>query len=134
MSRQKAVCKVAARVPDELRALRAKLMIEPLCEALGVEETTCPACRGRGWLEERTLLRCPLCLGFSEVPERLADWFRDRMRTRRPRARPRRRQPPGGGALDPADRRPPEPGERAVSERWGRLAEEPHRLHLPMHH
>ncbi len=79
MSRR-AVLAVARRLPPELKELRAKLMLEPLCESLGVEEVACPACRGTGWLSELRLERCPVCCGFREVPRGLSDWFRNRLR------------------------------------------------------
>ncbi|MGD2175674.1 MAG: hypothetical protein PVJ27_09745 [Candidatus Brocadiaceae bacterium] len=71
--------RIAERIPRELKILRAKLMLEDLYEYLGVEEVSCPACRGTGWLEFRRLEFCPLCCGFREVPDRLADWFRNQL-------------------------------------------------------
>ncbi|NLW50643.1 MAG: hypothetical protein GXY85_07325 [Candidatus Brocadiaceae bacterium] len=78
-ARERAAAQIAAAVPSDLRVLRAKLMLEPLCEALGVEETACPLCGGSGWVEREALRRCPLCLGFREVPVPLADWFDARL-------------------------------------------------------
>jgi hypothetical protein len=57
-------------------------MLESLSEILGVEETGCPACRATGWLDRRRLESCPVCCGFREVPETLAQWFRIEMHRR----------------------------------------------------
>jgi hypothetical protein len=130
MTRQTAVRNVAARVPAELRSLRAKLMLESLCEALGVEETACPACRGSGWLDRTVLARCPLCVGFREVPERLAVWFGDQMLATSS-VGPNRAPQRGGSAAEPEDRRPPDPGRAVYSARRGRLAERVYRVLLP---
>lgn len=134
MRGQATVAEIAAHMPAELKALRAKLMLEALCEALGVEETTCPACRGSGWLDEGSLAHCPLCIGFQEVPVRLADWFDDQMRAARSLSQ-RRAQRRGrtGVAVEPVDREPPGPGGKAVSERYGRLAEQAYHVFLPAH-
>lgn len=131
MIRQRAVAGIASGVPAELRALRAKLMLEPLCEALGVEETACPACKGTGWLDVTTLARCPLCLGFREVPVRLADWFDDRKLALE--ARLHARSARAGGDVEPIDSMPPDPCIRPVSVRWGGPAERVHRVFLPVH-
>ncbi len=72
------VRRLAARVPRDLLRLRGQLMLELVYESLGVEEVRCPACGGSGWLDRRALEYCPICCGFQEVPDRLADWFRDR--------------------------------------------------------
>lgn len=76
MSAADLVRSIAARMPSDLAGLRAKLMLEPLCESLGVEEVPCPACGGGGWLDRAALEHCPLCGGFREVPDALAEWFR----------------------------------------------------------
>jgi hypothetical protein len=67
---------LAARVPRDLRLMRARQMLESEQECLGVDEVACPGCEGTGWLSRRRLERCPLCCGFREVPTGLADWFR----------------------------------------------------------
>ncbi|MFO8006306.1 MAG: hypothetical protein R6V05_01065 [Candidatus Brocadiia bacterium] len=72
------VRRLADRMPRDLRRLRGQMMLEPVYESLGVEEVTCPACGGSGWLDRRALDYCPICCGFQEVPDRLADWFRGR--------------------------------------------------------
>jgi hypothetical protein len=79
MSHRDAVRKLARRMPRRLRELRGKLMLESQCAYLGVEEVECPACGGDGWLDRRGLEYCPICCGFREVPDSLADWFRARM-------------------------------------------------------
>ena len=76
MSPRRVIRDIARQVPHDLKLLRAKLMLEPLCETLGVEEVSCPACGGSGQLNRRALERCPLCCGFQEVPNRLAEWFK----------------------------------------------------------
>lgn len=70
------VRKLAARVPADLRRMRARQMLESEQESLGVDDVPCPGCGGTGWLNRRDLERCPLCCGFQEVPEGLAEWFR----------------------------------------------------------
>jgi len=67
---------LAARMPSELKVMRARQMLESEQEFLGVDEAACPACAGTGWLSRRRLERCPVCCGFREVPVGLADWFR----------------------------------------------------------
>jgi len=66
---------VAARAPRDLRTLRARSALERVHESLGIREVACPACHGTGWLDHDGLEFCPLCCGFREVPDRLADWF-----------------------------------------------------------
>jgi tRNA(Ile2) C34 agmatinyltransferase TiaS len=112
------VQRIAGRIPQELRELRGKLMIEALCETLGVEEVDCPACGGSGRLDGRRHVRCPVCCGFREVPDQLADWFRAELAG----ACADREAPPGAGRRRAA---PP------AGERYGRLAERPRRVHLP---
>ena len=63
---------VAAELPAGLKALRGKLMIEPLVQQTGVPERRCPVCEGSGWLDAVALERCPVCIGFGEVPSELA--------------------------------------------------------------
>jgi hypothetical protein len=98
------VCELAHRIPGRLRDLRGRMMLEGVCESLGVDEVTCPACDGTGWLSRAFLSPCPVCCGFREVPDGLADWFRaQRAAVRSAPLRP-----------DPADlrldRRPCRPG------------------------
>ena len=69
------VAEITASIPADLKELRGKLMLECLCDALGVEERPCPACGGTGWLGAVGGRACPLCLGFLAMPTRLADWF-----------------------------------------------------------
>jgi hypothetical protein len=102
---------IAARVPAELRDIRGRLMLQALCEQMGVQEVGCPACDGSGWLDRPALEHCPLCCGFQEVPERLAAWFRaQRLK-----------------ALGGAETTLPDP---APAERLGRLAEVHYRAHV----
>jgi len=83
MNQQQVVRKIARMMPADLKQLRGKLMFEALCESLGVEEVTCPACSGTGWIDLRSLERCPICCGFLEVPDRLAEWFKAGLRRSR---------------------------------------------------
>lgn len=80
MKRRELVAAMANRVPRELRSLRGEAMLSPRCRVMGLEEVKCPACRGTGWLDRKTLRRCPLCCGFREVPDALAGWFQEQMR------------------------------------------------------
>lgn len=106
-----AIRDVAARIPSELKELRGKLMLEPVAERLGVEEVRCPACAGSGWLDRKNLEACPLCNGFVEVPDRLADWFKVQMC-----------RAGGDRAASPMRAR----------ERRGRLGEVLYRVHAPV--
>lgn len=114
-----AIRDIGARIPSELKQLRGKLMLEPVAERLGVEEVRCPACAGSGWLDRKNLEECPLCNGFVEVPDRLADWFKVQM------CRAGGRRAPGaarGRAASPMRAR----------ERHGRLGEVLYRVHAPV--
>ncbi len=73
------VRRIACQMPADLKDLRGKLMLEAAAQTLGVVEVRCPACAGSGWLDRRSLEPCPICNGFIEVPDRLADWFNARM-------------------------------------------------------
>jgi len=124
---------IAARMPRRFKELRAKFMFECWCETLGVEEVRCPACRGTCWADMSRLVRCPICCGFGEVPDCLADWFLSQS------SRHRHGDADSGcgdsGARIPAAARPavrrPELGPRR-GERLGRLAEVTYRVHLPV--
>ena len=95
-----------------------------------MEEVACPACGGTGWLERSALRSCPLCLGFREVPDRLAEWFTRRLRASRREGPSRGREPRHPGVV-PADSLPRAPSTAGQSERCGRLAERLYRAHLP---
>ncbi len=58
---RQAVRRAAAGMPAEMRALRARAMLEAECETLGVADVTCPGCEGDGWLERRSFEFCPVC-------------------------------------------------------------------------
>ncbi len=119
MSLHPLVSEVAQRIPSELKALRAKLMLESVYETLGVEEVPCPACGGSGWLDRVSLEHCPVCCGFQEVPDRLADWFKAQLLWAGQRRAPAGRPVVGCAAgASPA-------------ERPGRLAELRYRAHVP---
>jgi hypothetical protein len=122
MNHVRAVREIARRAPRELRELRGKLMLETVCETLGVEEVPCPACAGTGWVARSAQECCPLCCGFREVPDRLADWFRAQLR-RAPADSPERR----AGGRPSCERAGPFP----PGGRYGRLAEAVYRVHLP---
>ena len=109
---------IAAALPLRLKQMRGKLMLEALCETLGVEEVTCPACAGTGWLDMGALESCPICCGFLEVPDRLAEWFKAQLR--------RREEEPAAGT--PRHRAEVVTG--SVRERYGRLAEVLYRVHV----
>jgi len=64
---------LAGHVPPHLRRQRALLMIERAVRNLGIREDSCPACRGSGWEDPKTLVKCPICLGFKSVPRSLAN-------------------------------------------------------------
>jgi hypothetical protein len=121
-----------ARIPSELRALRAKAMLEECCETLGVRETRCPACRGTGWGDREALRACGLCAGFQVVPESLAQWYLDE----------RTRGSAGGVVANRGDLEVevPEPVRQARArrevhstrpERLGRAASPGTRVHMP---
>ncbi len=111
---------LADRIPPRLRELRAKLMLEGVCENFGVEETTCPACGGSGWLDPGAFEHCPVCCGFREVPTQLAYWLRDELASARQRPQPRY-----VGPVVPSDA-----AGSAPRERLGRLAELTYKTHL----
>ena len=120
MTRRRLYRGLADRIPVRLRELRAKLMLEQICENFGVEETTCPACRGTGWLDPGAFEHCPICCGFREVPTQLAYWLRDELAAAR--RRPRTRHPAGFMPSDASGAAP--------RQRPGRLAELTYRTHL----
>jgi hypothetical protein len=70
---------MADEMPRELKELRAKAMLESECEYLGVADVTCPICLGSGYLDRAAFEFCPVCCGFREVPEGVADWVRARL-------------------------------------------------------
>jgi hypothetical protein len=76
MIQRRDVRTIAAAIPHELKEMRGRMMLESEQEFLGVDEVACPACGGSGWLNLRRLERCPVCCGFCEVPEGLANWYR----------------------------------------------------------
>jgi len=108
--------RVAEDLPRRLRRLRGENVLEERARALGVQEMTCPACGGTGWLDRRTLWRCPLCYCTRAVPRAVGEWFMAEMR--------RRRQGLGERDEPLADR----PIDRS-SGRRGRMAEETHAVH-----
>ena len=134
MSTPRTIRTIAAGMPRSLKALRAKLMFERCAETLGVDEVICPACRGEGLLDDTRLERCPVCCGFGEVPEGLADWFASCLH------RMERHEDSRGGAARKGPRRPAAL-RRALSsaddppvprgERLGRLAGPMYKVVLP---
>ncbi len=119
MTREQRASQVAEDLPRRLRELRAQNALEEWARKLGVEEMTCPACGGAGWLDRSTLWRCPLCYCTRAVPRAVGEWFMAEMR--------RRRQ--GLGERDePLANRMVDPG----SGRRGRAAEETHAVHCRM--
>lgn len=113
-----AIRRIAAQMPAHLADLRGKLMLAAMAETLGVVEVRCPACGGSGWLDRRALEPCPICNGFIEVPDRLADWFNARIcNAAAERA--------SSGDASAAAYHP-------MAERPGRLAEMTYRAHLPV--
>jgi hypothetical protein len=123
MSRRQVVKDIARRIPAELKRLRGKLMLEVLCETLGVAEVVCPACNGSGWLEVRLLERCPICCGFLEVPDGLAEWFK---------ANIRRRTEGRGSTAGPHDFLPEHESAASAIERHGRTGEVVYSVCLPL--
>jgi hypothetical protein len=122
MSRRQVVRNIAREMPADLKELRGKLMIEVLCATLGVEEVACPACNGSGWLDRRSLERCPVCCGFLEVPDRLAEWFR---------AEFRRGMAPQGASRAPRGSLPEYGSAGSAIERHGRIGEVAYSVCLP---
>ncbi|MFW6118890.1 MAG: hypothetical protein ACOC7S_00990 [Planctomycetota bacterium] len=80
-------------MPRELKELRAKAMLESECEYLGVADVTCPTCLGSGYLDRAAFEFCPVCCGFREVPEGVADWVRARLAAMREERRPEAAEP-----------------------------------------
>ena len=77
--RHRCVRKIAARVPAGLRALRGRALLDEYVGHMGLEEVECPACGGTGFIAERSMEYCPICLGFEEVPGSLAAWFEEEL-------------------------------------------------------
>jgi len=98
---RRSVRKLAAEMPQELKELRGKAMLESECEYLGVADVTCPLCRGTGYLDREAFEFCPVCCGFREVPDGVADWVRARLAAVREESRPGRsvRMAVGAGRL-----------------------------------
>ena len=115
---------IARRIPKAYRRLSASLL---LGHAMPTE--TCPACAGEGCLDnQHPLDRCPMCLGWGEIAVRLGDWLRHatwRGESARVNARPLAGncQPDGVGhtVLN-----------SFVGERYGRMADKPCKLQLPV--
>ena len=108
--------RVAEDLPRRLRRLRGENVLEDRARALGVQEMTCPACGGTGWLDRRTLWRCPLCYCTRAVPRAVGEWFMAEMR--------RRRQ-----GLGERDESVPGRTVNRTEGRCGRAAEEAHAVH-----
>lgn len=123
MSRRSVVRGIARRIPAHLKELRGKLMLEAISETLGVAEARCPACEGAGCLDGDALEYCPVCCGFEEVPDRLADWFKAQFRRTR-----EGRRPGSHAALRARNHAIGIPS----AGRCGRLAERPLRVHVPL--
>lgn len=52
------------------------MMLESCSRYVGMDDLPCPACGGTGRLGEDVLERCPICMGFQEVPESVAAYVR----------------------------------------------------------
>jgi hypothetical protein len=131
LSRQD-VRQIARRMPRALKAVRGRMMLEGAPEMPCTEDVSCPACDGTGWLVLSSLEHCPVCCGFREVPELVADWFKCQAR--------RALEAQGGGppVRDAGQGRADEPAAPSRGregtpggERLGRLAEVTYRVHLP---
>lgn len=116
MTRKQMASQVAEDLPRRLRRLRGRNTLEEWARKLGVEEMTCPACGGTGWLDRSTLWRCPLCYCTRAVPRAVGEWFMAEMR--------RRRQGLGERDEPLTDRTVDGAGGRR-----GRMAEETHAVH-----
>lgn len=73
---RKTVERVAAALPVDLRRMRATSMLRDYYRTNGMGDRLCPACGGAGRLGEDVFERCPICMGFQEVPESLAIYVR----------------------------------------------------------
>ena len=107
---------IAHRVPRWLRHLRAQALLESRAVFMGIEEVECPACRGGGWLDLVHWERCPLCMGFRELPRSLAVWFHRQVTGESTRARLQAMAFGRGRAGAPC------------RGRHGRIADHPHRM------
>jgi hypothetical protein len=114
MTHEVLAARVAEDLPRRLSVLRGENTLQERAPRLGVEEVTCPACGGTGWLNRRSLWRCPLCYCMREVPLAVSEWFQAEMRRRRSSADS---GPPGDRPAGRTDSRP------------GRTAEDVHAVH-----
>ncbi len=79
MNRRQAIIEIGARVPQQLRDLRGRLLLEACATHMGISEVECSACGGRGLLDGPRREFCPICMCFQVVPKGLADWFEAQM-------------------------------------------------------
>ena len=79
MSWKGRVLEIGARVPWRLRQLRARMLLRAFAAHMGVGEVRCTACSARGTLAGGSWERCPVCMGFQEVPRKLDTWFKQQM-------------------------------------------------------
>ena len=96
MTHRMAIQRISRHIPTWLRALRGRMVLDPYVERMGLEEVECPACGGSGWLDAASLERCPACCGFERVPQSLAQWVAEELRS------PRRNTPRGTGRREGA--------------------------------
>mgnify|MGYP006306413793 CR=1 FL=1 len=119
---------LADRMPRRLRTMRARIMLEECHETLGVPELPCPACDGTGWTDRAALIHCPVCAGFQEVPEPLAEWYVDEVARRKT---DRRRADNSVVPEEVYRARAEREVHSTRPERMGRAARHAARVHLP---
>jgi len=71
---------MASKLPRWWVRDRARLF---LLTGSGVTMVSCPACDGRGWINERGMPYCPICCCFGTLPEVLARYIDAWMRSKK---------------------------------------------------
>ena len=116
MNWNRLVRRIGRRIPGQLRDLRGRMLLSGFAAHAGEGEVPCRACGGRGSLSPTRWRRCPICMGFQEVPRKLDFWFQ---REALSLQEPDRPAPPAGAVV-------PNPGPPAP--RIGLAGELAHRV------